>query len=240
MDACAYPLQGGCVERQHARVRPRLGSPGVLIDAVIFEVPAAVDTPHAMHMRRLCRTCMHSRVTSRVPHREHSALLLFPSQVLWPQHLSTPCRCRTQSEVVVPVINREGDLLGVLDVDSELPAIFTGAGKDLVKDLYRIGSLIYSRGLVITWQPWQAPADCAFCARCRHRRLGGGVLAVGQLCALTLAWQGLRRTRIVDQLPDCALCMAHCPRVPCHAVRDESVPLPDLGLLRPPCMAEDK
>lgn len=33
--------------------------------------------------------------------------------------------------MVVPVINREGDLLGVLDVDSDLPAAFTDAGSSL-------------------------------------------------------------------------------------------------------------
>lgn len=36
-------------------------------------------------------------------------------------------RCRTQSEVVVPVIGRGGCLLGVLDVDSDHPAAFTAA-----------------------------------------------------------------------------------------------------------------
>jgi GAF domain-containing protein len=35
--------------------------------------------------------------------------------------------CRTQSEIVVPVICKSGCLLGVLDVDSDRPAAFTAA-----------------------------------------------------------------------------------------------------------------
>ena len=33
--------------------------------------------------------------------------------------------------MVLPVINNEGDLLGVLDVDSDLPAVFTDAGTEV-------------------------------------------------------------------------------------------------------------
>jgi L-methionine (R)-S-oxide reductase len=39
-----------------------------------------------------------------------------------PQHIA--CSCETRSEIVLPVLDDKGHLLGVLDVDSNLPASF--------------------------------------------------------------------------------------------------------------------
>ncbi|MEM1096582.1 MAG: GAF domain-containing protein [Bacteroidota bacterium] len=41
----------------------------------------------------------------------------------FPGHIA--CSSSTQSEIVVPVLTPDGTLLGVLDVDSDLPAAFT-------------------------------------------------------------------------------------------------------------------
>lgn len=48
---------------------------------------------------------------------------LVPDVHAFPDHIA--CSSTTLSEVVVPVITPEGRLLGVLDVDSDLPAAFT-------------------------------------------------------------------------------------------------------------------
>lgn len=41
---------------------------------------------------------------------------------LFPGHIS--CDARSRSEIVVPVFNKTGDLIAVLDVDSEMPGAF--------------------------------------------------------------------------------------------------------------------
>ena len=43
----------------------------------------------------------------------------------FPGHIA--CAASTQSELVLPVWNRRGDLLGVFDIDSDLPAAFSEA-----------------------------------------------------------------------------------------------------------------
>ena len=40
----------------------------------------------------------------------------------YPGHIS--CDARSRSEIVVPVVDRRGALLAVLDIDSEMPAAF--------------------------------------------------------------------------------------------------------------------
>jgi len=42
----------------------------------------------------------------------------------------TLAKTSTQSELVLPVINGAGDLLGVFDIDSNQPAAFTAADAD--------------------------------------------------------------------------------------------------------------
>ena len=42
---------------------------------------------------------------------------------LFPGHIA--CDARSRSEIVVPVFNRAGELIAVLDVDSEIPGAFT-------------------------------------------------------------------------------------------------------------------
>jgi putative methionine-R-sulfoxide reductase with GAF domain len=44
--------------------------------------------------------------------------------------LTMPLFCRTKSEIVVPLIDCNGELLGVLDVDSNYPAAFTTVDKE--------------------------------------------------------------------------------------------------------------
>ncbi len=38
--------------------------------------------------------------------------------------------CRTKSEIVVPLIDRNGELLAVLDVDSNYPAAFSSVDRE--------------------------------------------------------------------------------------------------------------
>ena len=48
-----------------------------------------------------------------------------PDVVAFPGHIA--CAASTRSELVLPVWNGTGRLLGVLDIDSNTPAAFTGA-----------------------------------------------------------------------------------------------------------------
>ena len=54
------------------------------------------------------------------------------------------CSSSTQSELVLPVWNGKGQLLGVLDLDSDTPAAFTQADEDwlvpLLADVFRDAS----------------------------------------------------------------------------------------------------
>jgi GAF domain-containing protein len=51
----------------------------------------------------------------------------------FPGHIA--CSSSTRSEVVLPVWNKAGDLLGVLDIDSDRPAAFTQADANGLADL---------------------------------------------------------------------------------------------------------
>ena len=50
---------------------------------------------------------------------------LVPDVEAFPGHIA--CAASTRSELVIPVRNAAGDLLGVLDIDSDLPDAFTEA-----------------------------------------------------------------------------------------------------------------
>lgn len=58
---------------------------------------------------------------------------LVPDVHAFPGHIA--CSSTTRSEVVVPILTPDGALLGVLDVDSDLPAAFTAV------DAARLGSI---------------------------------------------------------------------------------------------------
>ena len=51
-----------------------------------------------------------------------------PDVDAFPGHIA--CSSSTKSELVLPVWNGRGDLLGVLDIDSDSPAAFTKADED--------------------------------------------------------------------------------------------------------------
>lgn len=51
-----------------------------------------------------------------------------PDVDAFPGHIA--CASSTRSELVLPVWNDQGDLLGVLDIDSDTPAAFTKADED--------------------------------------------------------------------------------------------------------------
>lgn len=51
------------------------------------------------------------------------AAQIVPDVDAFPGHIA--CAASTRSELVLPVWNREGRLLGVLDIDSDTPAAFT-------------------------------------------------------------------------------------------------------------------
>lgn len=52
---------------------------------------------------------------------------------LFPGHIA--CSSSTRSEIVVPILGEDGDLLGVLDVDSDTPAAFTEIDRRALEDL---------------------------------------------------------------------------------------------------------
>lgn len=56
-----------------------------------------------------------------------------PDVDAFPGHIA--CASSTRSELVVPVWNRAGRLLGVLDLDSDTPAAFTRADEDWIVPL---------------------------------------------------------------------------------------------------------
>lgn len=56
-----------------------------------------------------------------------------PDVDAFPDHIA--CASSTRSELVVPVWNRAGRLLGVLDLDSNTPAAFTRADEDWIVPL---------------------------------------------------------------------------------------------------------
>jgi L-methionine (R)-S-oxide reductase len=56
-----------------------------------------------------------------------------PDVEAFPGHIA--CSSSTRSELVLPVWNGKGDLLGVLDLDSDTPAAFTRADEDWLSPL---------------------------------------------------------------------------------------------------------
>jgi GAF domain-containing protein len=60
----------------------------------------------------------------------------------FPGHIA--CASSTRSEVVLPVWDRSGTLIGVLDIDSNAPAAFDAmdvtALTQILKDVFAIGS----------------------------------------------------------------------------------------------------
>lgn len=54
----------------------------------------------------------------------------------FPGHIA--CDSRTLSEIVVPVLRRDGSVFAVLDVDSNDPAAFTNADREALEDLCRM------------------------------------------------------------------------------------------------------
>lgn len=59
---------------------------------------------------------------------------LVPDVDAFPDHIA--CASSTRSELVLPVWNGKGDLLGVLDLDSDTPAAFTQT------DVDRLGAIL--------------------------------------------------------------------------------------------------
>lgn len=72
--------------------------------------------------RGVCGAAARERATQRVADVE-----------AFPGHIA--CSSTTRSEIVVPVISPAGRILGVLDVDSDLPDIFTDADQDALESL---------------------------------------------------------------------------------------------------------
>ena len=62
-----------------------------------------------------------------------------PDVEAFPDHIA--CSSSTRSELVLPVWNGKGVLLGVLDLDSDTPAAFTKADEDwlvpLLAEIFR-------------------------------------------------------------------------------------------------------
>ena len=63
------------------------------------------------------------------------AVINLPDVSAVPEHIA--CSASTRSEIVVPVTGRGGRLLGVLDIDSDLPAAFDGADEENLKNIAR-------------------------------------------------------------------------------------------------------
>ena len=69
---------------------------------------------------------------------DRGAPVLVPDVHAFPGHIA--CDSRSQSEVVVPVRDRDGAIVGVLDVDSDKPDAFSESD---VEGLTRVVALIY-------------------------------------------------------------------------------------------------
>ncbi len=61
---------------------------------------------------------------------------LVPDVHAFPDHIA--CASSTQSELVLPVLNREGRLIGVFDIDSDQPDIFTQEDVLHLQDMLRM------------------------------------------------------------------------------------------------------
>lgn len=72
--------------------------------------------------RGVCGACARTGAVQNVPDVD-----------AYPDHIA--CSTSTKSELVLPVINSKGQLLGVFDLDSNTPAAFTAADEALLVPL---------------------------------------------------------------------------------------------------------
>ena len=61
-----------------------------------------------------------------------------------PCHIA--CSSTTRSEIVVPILDASGGVRAVLDIDSDLPGIFTAADQEALETLAREVSQVYQTG----------------------------------------------------------------------------------------------
>jgi len=85
--------------------------------------------------RGVCGAAARSRVTQRVD-----------SVADRPDHIA--CSATTQSEIVVPVLAPDGQLLAVLDVDSDRPAAFDDVDQQALEAICRELGARFPRGVV--------------------------------------------------------------------------------------------
>ncbi|MEM9425437.1 MAG: GAF domain-containing protein [Pseudomonadota bacterium] len=60
---------------------------------------------------------------------------LVPDVDAFPGHIA--CASSTRSELVLPVLNRAGALIGVFDIDSDQPAAFSEADADALEEILK-------------------------------------------------------------------------------------------------------
>ena len=63
------------------------------------------------------------------------AVQLVPDVDAFPDHIA--CASSTRSELVLPVFNGAGDLIGVFDIDSDQPAAFTDADAEALQAILK-------------------------------------------------------------------------------------------------------
>lgn len=73
----------------------------------------------------VCGACARTRKTQLVPDVSQ-----------FPGHIA--CSSTTQSEIVVPVMNPQGELLAVLDIDSTLPAVFNEIDQKYLEEICKL------------------------------------------------------------------------------------------------------
>jgi len=66
---------------------------------------------------------------------QESRTIIVEDVALYPGHIT--CDVRSRSEIVVPVFNRTGKLMAVLDVDSEKPGAFTEEDQAGLEEIVR-------------------------------------------------------------------------------------------------------
>lgn len=74
--------------------------------------------------RGVCGKCARERLPQNVP-----------DVMAVPYHIA--CASTTRSELVVPIVNRAGELLGVLDIDSDAPAAFDSVDEQHIQEINR-------------------------------------------------------------------------------------------------------
>jgi GAF domain-containing protein len=84
--------------------------------------------------RGVCGKCARERVVQNVP--DVRAV---------PYHIA--CASTTRSELVVPIVNGRGDLIGVLDIDSDTPAAFDRVDEDGIAAVNRYFQDVASEGV---------------------------------------------------------------------------------------------